>query len=151
MTRRSEQGFTLIEVMVAATLLVVGVLGVVSMLDTANQASSRTKAREGATNLAREAIEAARAVPFPELTPTRTEDEIQAQPGLADSSADAGWNVTRRGILYTLVPNVCSVDDGTVATDGFGNHTGGTLLRGLHDARAPPTATPRTTSACTST
>jgi prepilin-type N-terminal cleavage/methylation domain-containing protein len=125
-TRRSEQGFTLIEVMIAATLLVVGVLGVISMLDSANRASSRTKAREGATNLAREAIEAARAVPFPELTPTRTEDEIKAQPGLADSSADAGWNVTRRGILYTLVPNVCSVDDGTVATDGYGNHAGGT-------------------------
>lgn len=122
---RREDGFTLIEVMVAATLLVVGVLGVLTLLDGANSASARTKAREGATNLAREAIEAARAVPYPELTPTRIEDEIKAQPGLEDDSTDAGWNVRRRGIVYTLVPNVCSVDDGTVASDGFGNHAGG--------------------------
>src|SRR5829696_5388479 len=123
--RRSEQGFTLVEVMVAATLLVVGVLGVLSMLDGANKASARTKAREGGVNLAREAIEAARAVPFPDLIPSRIEAEIGAQPGLADSSTTtAGWNVVRRGITYTLVPSVCSVDDGTVATDGYGNHTG---------------------------
>jgi prepilin-type N-terminal cleavage/methylation domain-containing protein len=122
---RRDDGFTLIEVMVAATLLVVGVLGVLTLLDGANNASARSKAREGATNLAREAIEAARAVPYPELTPTRIEDEIEAQPGLEDDSTDAGWNVRRRGIVYTLVPNVCSVDDGTVASDGFGNHAGG--------------------------
>ena len=125
--RRGEQGFTLVEVMVAATLLVVGVLGVLSMVDGANKASARTKAREGATNLAREAIEAARAVPYPDVTPSRLESEIAAQPGLADSSSDAGWNVTRRGITYTLVPTVCSVDDGTVATDGYGNHSGGSF------------------------
>ena len=125
--RRGEQGFTLVEVMVAATLLVVGVLGVLSMVDGANKASARTKAREGGINLAREAIEAARAVPFPDVTPSRLEDEIAAQPGLADTSAAAGWNVTRRGITYTLVPSVCSVDDGTVATDGYGNHAGATF------------------------
>lgn len=124
---RAESGFTLIEVTVAATLLIVGVLGVLTLLDGANEASARTKAREGATNLAREAIEAARAVPYPELTPSRITDEIQAQPGLEDSSADAGWNVTRRGITYTIVPNVCSVDDGTVASDGYGNHSGGSF------------------------
>ncbi len=122
--RRAEQGFTLVEVMVAATLLVVGVLGVLTMLDGANRASSRTKAREGGVNLAREAIEAARAVPFPELTPARLQAEIAAQPGLADTGTEAGWNVIRRGITYTLVPSVCSVDDGTVATDGYGNHSG---------------------------
>ena len=113
---RAEGGFTLIEVTVAATLLVVGVLGVLTMVDNANKASARTKAREGAVNLAREAIEAARAVPFPDLTPARIQDEIAAQPGLADGSGNAGWNVVRRGITYTLVPSVCSVDDGTVAT-----------------------------------
>jgi len=122
---RAEGGFTIIEVTVAATLLIVGVLGVLTLMDGANKASASTKAREGATNLAREAIEAARAVPYPDLTPTRIQPEIASQPGLEDTGAEAGWNVTRRGITYTLVPNVCSVDDGTVATDGFGNHAGG--------------------------
>jgi Tfp pilus assembly protein PilV len=122
---RAEGGFTIIEVTVAATLLVVGVLGVLTLLNGANKASASTKAREGATNLAREAIEAARAVPYPELTPSRLESELTAQPGLEDASGAAGWNVRRRGITYTISSNVCSVDDGTVATDGFGNHSGG--------------------------
>jgi Tfp pilus assembly protein PilV len=124
---RAQEGFTLVEVVVAATILVVGILGVLTMVDNANKASSRTKAREGAVNLAREAIEAARAVPFPDLVPSRIQDEIAAQPGLADASGSTGWNVVRRGITYTLVPSVCSVDDGTVATDGYGNHAGGSF------------------------
>ena len=55
---RSESGFTLIEVTIAATLLVVGVLGVLSLVNGANRATARNKAREGGINLAREAIEA---------------------------------------------------------------------------------------------
>jgi Tfp pilus assembly protein PilV len=118
---RSERGFTLVEVTVAATLLIVGVLGTLTLLDGANRATARTKAREGAVNLAREAIEAARAVPYPDLTVSGTVGELQAQPGLADASTQTGWNVVRRGITYTIVPTVCSVDD---ATDGLGTHTG---------------------------
>jgi prepilin-type N-terminal cleavage/methylation domain-containing protein len=119
-----ERGFTLIEVVVAATILVVGVLGLVTMLDGANRTTARTKAREAGVNLAREAIEAARAVPYPELVPAQVEGEIRSQPGLADASADAGWQIRRRDIEYTVTVNVCSVDDGTTA-DGYGDHTGG--------------------------
>ena len=43
----SESGFTLVEVMVAITLLLVGVLGTVTMIDGANAVTTRTKAREG--------------------------------------------------------------------------------------------------------
>lgn len=124
-TRPGERGFTLVEVMVAATILIVGVLGLVTMLDGANRATSRTKAREAGVNLAREAIEAARAVPYPEMVPAQAEAELRAQPGLADASADPGWQVRRRDIVYTLAVNVCSVDDGTVGADGYGDHTGG--------------------------
>ena len=122
---RDERGFTLVEVMVAASILVVGVLGVLTMLDAANGATARTKAREGGVNLAREAIEAARAVPYPELIPAQVGAELQAQPGLGDVDPAPGWQVRRRGLTYTLTVNVCSVDDGTLATDGFGDHTGG--------------------------
>ena len=45
-----ERGFTLVEVMVAIMILLVGVLGVVSMVDGANAVTSKTKAREGGTN-----------------------------------------------------------------------------------------------------
>jgi prepilin-type N-terminal cleavage/methylation domain-containing protein len=119
-----ERGFTLIEVIVAATILVVGVLGLVTMLDGANRTTARTKAREAGVNLAREAIEAARAVPYPDLVPAQVEGEIRSQPGLADASAETGWQIRRRDIEYTLSVNVCSVDDGTTA-DGYGDHTGG--------------------------
>lgn len=119
-----ERGFTLIEVIVAATILVVGVLGLVTMLDGANRTTARTKAREAGINLARESIEAARAVPYPDLVPAQAESEIRAQPGLGDASADPGWQIRRRDIEYTLSATVCSVDDGTTA-DGYGDHTGG--------------------------
>src|SRR5688572_15717394 len=96
---RDERGFTIVEVLVAAPILVVGVLGLVTMLDGANRATHRTKAREAGVNLAREAIEAARAVPYPDLIPPNVEGEIRAQPGLGDASADPGWQIRRRDIV----------------------------------------------------
>ena len=64
-----QSGFTLVEVMVAVLILLAGVLGALTLLDGANAATSRTKTREAATNLARELIESARAVPYPRLSP----------------------------------------------------------------------------------
>jgi prepilin-type N-terminal cleavage/methylation domain-containing protein len=123
---RDERGFTLTEVIVAAMVLVVGVLGTLTLLDAANHATAQTKQREGATNLAREVIEAARVVGYPSLVPAEIESELQAQPALADSIAtEAGWNLKRREVTYTLNATVCSVDDGTLAADGFGDHMGG--------------------------
>jgi hypothetical protein len=111
--------------MVAAMILVVGVLGVLSLLNAANRATARTKTREAATNLAREAIEAGRAVPYPNLVPPELRAQLQAQPGLASTSSAADWTVRRRGITFTLAASVCSVDEGGAGTDGYGDHAGG--------------------------
>ena len=122
--RFDERGFTLIEVLVAILILLVGVLGVVSMIDGANLATAKTKRREGGTNLAREILDGARAVDYDKLTPAEIVGELQGQPGLADSDASAsGWQIARRGIDYTVtaVP-VCKIDD---PKDGFGDHVGG--------------------------
>ena len=129
MTRRTasladERGFTLVEVVVAAAILLVGVLGVLTLLDAANAATSRNKKREAATNLAREAIEAGRAVPFPDLIPPELLAQLQAQPGLGDATPGAAWEIKRRGTTFALTASVCSVDDGASA-DGYGDHTGG--------------------------
>jgi prepilin-type N-terminal cleavage/methylation domain-containing protein len=122
--RSDDRGFTLVEVLVAIFILLVGVLGVVSLIDGANFATANTKSREGGTNLAREILDGARAVDYDKLTPAEIVGELQSQPGLADSDASApGWQVARRGIDYTVtaVP-VCKVDD---PKDGFGDHADG--------------------------
>jgi prepilin-type N-terminal cleavage/methylation domain-containing protein len=110
-------GFTLVEVMVAILLLSIAVLGTLALADGANRSTTRTKAREGATNVARDVVEAVHAVPWAELTPSTAEARVKAIAGLADSDASkAGWQITRRETAYTVALSVCTVDD---AADGF--------------------------------
>jgi Tfp pilus assembly protein PilV len=116
---RSEGGFTLIEVMVAITILIVGVLGTVALIDGANATTSTTKGREGATNLARELIENSRAVDYDKVTQTALAYELQQRPGLADINPANGWQVQRRRITYTIEVTACTFDDGT---DDTGTH-----------------------------
>lgn len=121
---RDERGYTLIEVMVAAAILLSGVLGILALLNTANGATHRTKVRDGATSLAREMIEAARAVPYPDLQATTVVGHLQAQPGLDDATGDGTWHIVRRNIEYTVTASLCSVDAGK---DGYGDHGGSTF------------------------
>src|SRR2546421_507818 len=55
---RREAGFTLVELMIAIMILLVGVLGSVALVDGANRTTAANKGREGATNVARDVIEA---------------------------------------------------------------------------------------------
>jgi prepilin-type N-terminal cleavage/methylation domain-containing protein len=122
--RFDERGFTLIEVLVAIFILLVGVLGVISLIDGANFATAKTKSREGGTNLAREILDGARAVDYDKLNPTEIVGQLQSQPGLADAdTSEPGWQIARRGITYTVssVP-VCKVDD---RQDDLGDHSDG--------------------------
>jgi prepilin-type N-terminal cleavage/methylation domain-containing protein len=108
---RKEHGFTLIEVLAASLILVVGIMGTISLVDGANVTSASIKAREGGTNLQRELVEIARTVPYDELTPSGAAAEIRDR-GLDDSTVGgSGWTVKRRGVTYTLSIGVCSVDD----------------------------------------
>lgn len=108
---RDERGFTIIEVLAAAMILVVGLLGTLALVDGANQATTATKAREGGNNLQRELIELARSVPYQDLQPGQVVARIRAR-GLSDSTVGAdGWTVKRRGVRYTISVGVCSVDD----------------------------------------
>src|SRR5205823_15075697 len=54
---RTQTGLTLVETMVAAALLLVGLLGTVKLIDVASSSQGDAKAREGATSLARELLE----------------------------------------------------------------------------------------------
>ena len=121
--RQEESGFTLVEVMVAMFVLLVGMAGSVVLIDGANSTTRTTKAREAANNLAREVVEDVRAIPYEELTPALVQARLQAVDGLGDEdSATPGWNVKRRGTTYTVTASVCSVDDGQ---DQLGSHASG--------------------------
>jgi prepilin-type N-terminal cleavage/methylation domain-containing protein len=120
-----ERGFTLVEVMVAAVVLVIGTLATLTLINGANATTNSTKAREQGVNLQREIIEAARSVPYSQLTPTSIVSKIQATSGLEDSnSSSPGWTIRRRGFTYTVSAGVCSVDD---AKDGTGTHDAATF------------------------
>ena len=106
-----QRGFTLVEVMVAMVVLLVGVLGVVAMIDGANAVTSKTKAREGATNVARSVIEVSRSVRYRDLTTDELVAALGTRPGLADASATPGYTIRQRGTSYRMTLAVCSLDD----------------------------------------
>jgi prepilin-type N-terminal cleavage/methylation domain-containing protein len=118
---RSQRGFTLIEVLVAITILLVGVLGVVAMVDGANAVSAKTKAREGANSVARSIVEVGRAVPYRSLTDTELLAALDSRPGLADAFPTSGHTISTRGFNYDVTLQVCSMDD---PKDNLGSNDG---------------------------
>ncbi len=123
---RKEAGFTLVEVMVAATVMLVGMLGVALMLNQASTATYSTKAREQGIALQRELMEAARGIPYDQLVNNGLVTAIQSSQGtgLSDSSSEAGWTIRRRDFTYAVAMGVCSVDD---PSDGLGPHDAATF------------------------
>ena len=115
----SEAGFTLIEVLIGAAILITGLAALFSMLDTSVKATYQTRAREGATNLARQVLEDAQTLPFAQISPTSIEGQLQEMNALADSSGSPGWQIVQRGITYTVTVSECSIDD---PKDGSGVH-----------------------------
>ena len=119
---RDERGFTLIEVMVTMLILVVGIAGAIAMIDGANARTLANKEREAGNALTREVIEAARSVPYRQLSGSTALAQLQAIPGLEDTDPGGVWTVERRNQTYTISLSVCSVDDDQ---DGFGTTGGG--------------------------
>lgn len=118
---RGADGFTLVEISITMTVLLVGVLGTVSLIDGASATTANNRAREGATALAREMVEITRSIPYADLSPAQIEAQLQSRPGLADSSGASGYTLSRRGFTFTVSVSACSVDD---AKDGHGSHGG---------------------------
>ncbi|TMK98243.1 MAG: hypothetical protein E6G34_11360 [Actinobacteria bacterium] len=114
-----EGGFTLIETLIAAFVLVVGIGAFFTMLSISVKATGSSRAREGATNLAREILEDARTIAYAQLSPTDIVAELQAMNGLANTSGTSTWQITRRGYTYTVTASECSVDD---PKDKYGKH-----------------------------
>src|SRR4051794_1749620 len=109
--QQSQAGFTIVEVMVAATVLTVGVLGTVSMVDAASQTTSTNSQRTTGAAVARDVAEAVRGVPYVALTDGTLRAKVETHAGLADSSPASGWQVSRTNVDYTVAVTTCSVDD----------------------------------------
>jgi Tfp pilus assembly protein PilV len=117
--RRSDAGFTIIEVLIAAVVMIVGVMSLFALLDDSVRTVAATRAREGATNLARAIIEDAHTISYAQLSPSSIESQLQTMKGLADASGEAGWQIVRNGVTYTVTATDCSIDD---PKDGYGKH-----------------------------
>jgi type II secretory pathway pseudopilin PulG len=118
----AEAGFTLIEVLMAAVILIVGIAALFGLLDSSVKATYQTRAREGATNLARQVLEDAHTIPYAQLSPSAITGQLQVMNALADSSSAAGWQIQQRGITYTVTASECAIDD---PKDGSGIHPSG--------------------------
>jgi type II secretory pathway pseudopilin PulG len=122
---RCQRGSTLVEALVAATLLIGGLLALFMMTDVASSSTSKTRAREGATNVVRELLETARDTTYSQVGQANWfEIELQSVAGgsgtvSSPNSYTQQTTVTRRGINYTVAVSHCSVDD---SKDGYGAH-----------------------------
>jgi prepilin-type N-terminal cleavage/methylation domain-containing protein len=115
-----EDGFTIIEVMVAAAVLLVGLMGVLGIVTKGEAVSASNRAREQGIALQREIVEAARSIPYDQLSQATIVTKIRGTTGLTDSTMTAsGWTYVRRNIKYTVAVGTCAVDD---PTDGTGPH-----------------------------
>lgn len=117
-----EEGMTIVEVVVAMAILLVGVLGVVPLLDAGNQVTGENLARDNATALVREQLEKAREIAYATLADASA---VAAALSPAISGSDpavaAVFTTRRRGIPYTTTISTCVLDD---PSDGIGAATG---------------------------
>jgi hypothetical protein len=111
-------GFALLEAIIASVVLVVGLLTSFAVLALSAKTSAATRAREGATNLVREILEDAGTIPFSELSPSIGE-RLQLIAALAPKPPGSPWQIERRGSVYTVTVEECSIDD---PKDGYGKH-----------------------------
>ena len=103
----AEHGFTIVEGVVACLVLVIGLLGVLTMLTGSLRATTANNARVTATNLTRELIEAVRALPYSDMSGAGVQARLQAR-GFGSGSP---WTIERRGVTFTLASTSCTFDD----------------------------------------
>jgi type II secretory pathway pseudopilin PulG len=135
-----EQGFTVIEVLVAATLLVISVLATLSLLDNATKTTAVTKQRDVANAVAQEMIERSaggrytlavndltdvdpaspRPGPADRLRAGMDPDGDQASSAVTPATATSGalpvnaaqtWTLRRKNTTYTVSYRACTGSD----------------------------------------
>ena len=108
---RDSSGFSLVEVMIAALILLIGAGAAFSLIDTANRSASSNNARVGGTNLTRELTEYARTTDYDLLQPTQLLTALRKHSSIAGSLSGGKWTIERRGVTYEVSASVCTFDD----------------------------------------
>jgi len=114
---RQSSGFSLVEVLIAALILIIGAGAAFSLIDSANRSVTFNSARVGATNLARELTEYARTVDYDLLQGNQTVPALRRHDSIAGVMSGSTWKIERRGVTYTIAADVCAFDD---PKDGLG-------------------------------
>jgi hypothetical protein len=120
---RTEDGFTVIEALVAALVLTAGLLTSFMMLIASTHTSADVRARETAVALVRQISEDARSIPFSQLSASTIVSSLQAMPGLASSSTGSTWTIVRGGFTYTIRASVSPVYDSKDPANAAGAST----------------------------
>jgi prepilin-type N-terminal cleavage/methylation domain-containing protein len=111
-TTARQQGFTLVEVMVASVVLLVGILGTFSMVDAAQRTTRANNARTAVSGLAREILEQSRALDYEQIAPSTLVGLLRAKSGLAGQiDSQNRWLLTRKGVRMAVTASVCTFDD----------------------------------------
>jgi type II secretory pathway pseudopilin PulG len=104
-------GFSLVEVMIAALILLIGAGAAFSLIDGANRSVTANAARVGGTNLGRELAEYARTTDYDLLQPGQVVAAMRKHASIAGKLSGGTWTMERRGVTYTIDTSVCTFDD----------------------------------------
>ena len=99
--------------MVACVVLVVGMLGVLSLLTGSLRTTQVNSERVGATNLARRLVEQTRALDYEDMAGALVQSRLQAG---GEHGSGSPWTFEGRGVTYTITATTCTYDD---PTDGL--------------------------------
>lgn len=109
--RTGEQGFTLIETLVAIVILVFGLIAVTNLLLVGATNNSVANQSSAATAIASERLEQLKQIPFVQLTSGTTVDPPRSIPGVG---------VITTTVVVTRSPTDCQVLFITVTSEGTG-------------------------------
>lgn len=125
--RQSEAGFTIVEVMVAALLLLIGSLGMMSLVDASSRNTYRAEQSQVVVNQLQTEMEKIKRIPFEEVAMT-------AAPTHSTDPSDPSWRVS--GNQFATLPNGTGLRPMVV--------NGGTLTAGgtVQDGILSPAPTP---------
>ena len=121
---RGQAGFTIVETMVAATILMIGLLGTLAALDGVSRRTNTAANRQVGLGIARDVVEAARQVPFRQLENGTIVPQLQGNESLHGNGNPTAWQITRGKETFGVQATVCAVDD---PADGMGARTGATF------------------------